>query len=193
MTPDLTAMAVANQDPAPIVVGVDGGAASLAALRWAAAEAAAHGVQLVALHVHDPRNRRRAAYVQAGSRDVDPDDRLDAIERLIESTLTASVERLFEVGVPSEVLVRRAAGARMLVLGQAEQHRRHDGEPFRHEPALGAVARACVARAVCPVVVVSIPAQSSVPAGADPAPSRIPELAGSRAIYPRVRATSVIH
>jgi len=192
MTLDLTATTLANQDPAPIVVGVDGSAASLAALRWAAAEAAAHGAPLVALHVHDPRNRRRAAYVQEAVRDVDPDDRLDAIEQLIEGGLMAPVEQVFEVGVPSEILVHRAAGARMLVLGQAEQHRRHDGAPFRHEPALGPVARACVARAVCPVVVVSIPAQRPAPADADPAPRRIPELAGSRAVYPRVRATSVV-
>jgi nucleotide-binding universal stress UspA family protein len=192
MTLDHAATAAANEDPAPIVVGIDGSAASLAALRWAVAEAAAHGALIVALHVHDPRNSRRAASVQAADRDVDPDDRLDAIEQLIEGGLMAPVERVFEVGVPSEILVRRAAGARMLVLGQAEQHRRHDGEPFRHEPALGPVARACVARAVCPVVVVSIPVERPAPADADPAPHRIPELVGSRAIYPRVRATSVV-
>jgi nucleotide-binding universal stress UspA family protein len=193
MTPDPTATATANQDPAPIVVGVDGSAASLAALRWAAAEAAAHGAPLVALHVHDPRNRRRAAYAQAAGQDVDPDDRLDEIEQQIESGLMTPVEQVYEVGVPSEFLVHRTARARMLVLGQAEQHRRHDGESFRHEPALGTVARACVARAVCPVVVVGIPAQRPAPADADPAPRRIPELVGSRAIYPRVRATSVVH
>jgi len=189
MTPDPTTTSSTHQAPSPIVVGFDGSAASLAALRWAADEAAAHGAPLVALHVHDPRNRQRAAYAQA----VDAGARAAEIEELIEHCLTSPVspvERFFEVGVPSEILVGRAAGARMLVLGHSEQHRRHDGEAFRHEPALGTVARACVARATCPVVVVPIPAQRSASAEADSAPRQIPELVGGRAIYPRVRATS---
>jgi nucleotide-binding universal stress UspA family protein len=191
VTPDLTATTVANHDPAPIVVGVDGSAASLAALHWAGAEAAARGAPLVALYVHDPRNHRRAPYAQAAVTDVDAHDRSAAIGKLIESSSTSPVGQIFEVGVPSEMLVRRAAGARMLVLGHAEQHRRHDGEPFRYEPSLGTVARDCAARAMCPVVLVPIPVQGPVSVDADRVPCRNPEPAGVRALSPRARATSV--
>lgn len=192
MNPTNPTSTPARQAPAPIVVGVDNSAASLAALRWAAAEAAAHGVPLVALHVHDPRNRQRAAYAQFTVRDTDPNTQSAEIEDMIERGVTSAVERVFEVGVPSEILVQHAAGARMLVLGYAEQHRRHDGEPFRYEPALGTVARACVARATCPVVVVPIPVQVSAPVDSERAPSRVSEPVGARALYPRVCATSVI-
>ena len=195
MTPEPTTPAptatAAHQSPASIVVGIDNSAASMAALRWAAAEAAAHGVPLVALHVHDPRNRQRAAYAQFAARGDDPNTQAAAAEELIEHNLTSVVEPVFEVGVPSEILVRRAAGARMLVLGHAEQHRRHDGEPFRDEPALGTVARACVARATCPVVVVPIPARLPAPGDPEPALRQIPDLVGARALYPRVHTTSV--
>jgi nucleotide-binding universal stress UspA family protein len=196
MTPEPTTPAPtstpAHRSPAPIVVGVNNSPASIAALRWAAGEAAAHGVPLVALHVHDPRNRQRAAYAQFAVRSGDPNTRPAAAEELIEHGLTSGVEQVFEVGVPSEILVLRAVGARMLVLGHSEQHRRHEGEPFRHEPTLGTVARACVARATCPVVVVPVPDQP--PAAADPEPARrqAPELVGARALYPRVCATSVV-
>ena len=195
MTLDSTATVSvpAIQSSAPIVVGVDGTAASLAALRWAAAEAAAHDVPLVALHIRDPRSRKRAVYAQAAGRDADPEDGQSVLVELIERSLTSSVERVFEVGVPSEILVRRSDGARMLVLGHGERHRRHDGEPFRHDPALGTVARACVARAACPVVVVPIPAQQSAPTQSAPTPHEVPELVGARAVYPRVNATSVAH
>src|SRR5581483_11299762 len=47
---------------APIVVGLDGSEASMAALRWAAEEAAAHGAPLIAVHVIDPRAHRFAPY-----------------------------------------------------------------------------------------------------------------------------------
>lgn len=182
----------AHRSPAPIVVGVDNSEASMAALRWATTEAAAHGIPLVALHVHDPRNRQRAPYAQFAARGEDPNTRPADGEEQIEERLTTVVESVFEVGVPSEILVLHAAGARMLVLGHAEQHRRHEGEPFRNEPALGTVARACVARATCPVVVVPIPEQASGPGAAEPAAHRVPEPAGTRAprVRSRVRATS---
>jgi len=177
--------------PAPIVVGVDGSAASLAALRWAAAEAAVHGAPLVAVRVHDPRNRQRAPYAQTHLPDVDDHGGAAAIAQLIGETAEQPVDQVIEIGVPSEVLVRHAASARMLVLGHAEHLRHHDGEPFRSGPVLGAIARACVAGATCAVVVVPIPERQSAPSAADPEPRRVPEPAGARALYPRVRTTAV--
>jgi nucleotide-binding universal stress UspA family protein len=178
--------------PAPIVVGLDGSAASSAALRWAAAEASAHGVPLVVVHVHDPRENQRAHYARVPAQAEGSDDEAAAIDQLDRAGLTQRVERVFEVGVPSEVLVRQATGARMLVLGHAGHHRRQDDEPFRHGPALGPIARACVARATCVVVVVPIPVRLPAPDTAAPAAQRVSDLVGARALYPRVRATSVV-
>jgi nucleotide-binding universal stress UspA family protein len=179
-----------SQRTAPIVVGLDLGEASLAALRWAAEEAAAHGAPLTAVYVTDPRSRGFAPYAAAGGSEPAPLDGAALVEQAIARSGVPRVRRVFEVGVPSEVLVNCAIGARMLVLGHADHHRRHDGAVPRRGPVLGSVARACMEWATCPVVVVPIPARSPARAAAEPEPRRVPVLEGSpvrggRAIYPR--------
>ena len=198
---------------APIVVGLDGSEASMAALRWAAEEAAVHGAPLIAVHVIDPRARRLAPYagrVPHGMRDPVHDSVRDAdvalmddaamVDQMIAESGIAHVRRVLEVGVPSQVLVRQAIGARMLVLGQADYHRLRAGADPYQAPVLGVIARACVARATCPVVAVPIPAQSPASAARRPEPRSVPEvrtpadqsasaehapLEGARELYPR--------
>ena len=183
---------LAEHTKAAIVVGVDGTDASVEALRWAAAEAAAHGAPLVAVYVDDPRDRRRAFYAPAAAEDSGAELRAAAVQELISRVLDRPTECVLAVGVPSEVLVGCASDARMLVLGLAEEHRRHDGGHFQQQPTLGAIARACVSRATCPVVVV--PAMSRQPSegGAEPAERQESDLVGGRALYPRVKATGVV-
>ncbi len=195
--------------PAPIVVGLDGSEASLAALRWAADEAAAHGVPLIAVHVMDPRGRRFASY--AGRRPQPlPDLLRDSVsgaelaamdeaaraEREIEEAGLVHLTRIFEVGVPSQVLVRCAIGARMLVLGNADHHRRRDDERFPI-PSLGSIARACIARATCAVVVVPVPARTSAARPVQPEPERVPvahaPMEGARAVYPKQQLVPIAH
>ena len=130
-----------------IVVGVDGSAASLTALRWASEEASARGLSLLMVHALDPRPLRR------GEGD-DAESHVKAAEELMERSAPAHAESVVEIGVPSEILMRYARDARLLVLGHAETRRRHAGEEWRSGPALGWISRACVSRSACPVVVV---------------------------------------
>jgi nucleotide-binding universal stress UspA family protein len=172
---------------APIVVGMDASPASLAALAWAHDEAMAHGAPLVVVHVLDPR-AHAASY--APTRPRQDEDALVAAETeaLIGIESISPVEHVFQVGVPSTVLIERSRGARMLVLGHSARH--HHGQDERGqaqaEPALGPVARACVTQAECPVVVlpesVEMPA-SPKEAAASAASSREP-VHGGRALYP---------
>jgi nucleotide-binding universal stress UspA family protein len=181
-------------DRLPVVVGVDGSDGALAALRWAVAEAVAHRAPLRVVQVLDPRACRRAPYARVAARDTDLADYTAEADRLIEHHLLDAhaddcVRRVFEIGSPAEVLLKHAARARILVLGHVTRRRRRSGEPYQDGPALGGVARACVARSTCPVVIVAIPPQR-----ADvPEPRRVPAasemtrtpVASARALDPR--------
>ncbi len=166
----------------PVVVGLDGTPASAAALAWAAAEAHVHGAPLVVVHVLDPRGRT-AAYCPATAEDHDVDETLSRIKDLIDRTETGPVEQVFEIGVPVLVLAQRARGARLLVLGNAAGHRLADGEEYQHGAVLGPIARACIARAECPVVVVPEPVTGRA-ASASELPRHHDPVRGARAIYP---------
>jgi nucleotide-binding universal stress UspA family protein len=189
---------------APIVVGLDDSEASLAALRWAADEAAAHQAPLIAVHVLDPRCRGFAPYALPGSKEADEQgqsamsDDTTAVKKMIAASGVNPALDVFEVGVPSQVLVRCAIGARMLVLGHADHHRDRDGETFRRGPVLGSIARACVARATCPVVVIPIPERRAASQGAEPEPKRVEvaqsaPLIGRRTIYPKRQPVPIAH
>lgn len=168
----------------PIVVGLDGSTASLAALAWAHDEAVAHDAPLVVVHVLDPRSHAASYAPTHVRRDEDARAAAEA-DALIAIESTSPVEHVFEVGIPSVVLVQRSRGARMLVLGHSERHRHADraAADTRVEPALGPVSRACVAQATCPVVVlpeaVLAPSKESESASAHGEPVR-----GGRALYP---------
>lgn len=181
-----------------VVVGVDGSEGSLAALRWAVAEAAVHRAPLCVVHVLDPRQRRRATYARPPSDTEVFSDQIAEAEDLlacavVQAHAPAGVRRVFEIGNPAEALLRSAQGARMLVLGHAPRRPR-DREPYQG-PALGSIARACVAHAACPVVVVPTPERRQdtlVPRGTPAAAAAVPEpVEGVRTLFPRYRATPV--
>ena len=123
-----------------IVVGVDGSAASLAALRWAVEEAALRDVSVEACHAW------HVAYTGDGA----PPDPV-AVEAAARRVLAAAVgaveaERLPKPvvrtlirGVAASALLDAGRGAALLVLGGAN----------------GAVARHVLAYAPCPVVIVT--------------------------------------
>lgn len=141
----------------PIVVGMDGGASSLAALAWARDEAAVHDAPLVVVHVVDPRSHA-ASYAPVVTRGEPHPEVASGIKALIGIESLSRVEHVCEVGVPSAMLVERSRGARMLVLGQSARHHDPNGpgtDGGQVEPSLGAVSRACMAQAACPVVVVT--------------------------------------
>ena len=181
-----------------VVVGVDGSAGSLAALRWAVAEAAAHAVPVWVIHVLDPRGRR-APYAQSDTLNFGSMDQIEQAERLIDRAVLEAhapdgVQRQFEIGSPAEVLLNTSRAARMLVLGHTTPRHRAGGEVAPEGSVLGPVVRACTARAACPVVVVPAPPpHSAVPAQAEAeaaATLRAP-VEGARTLYPRYRARPV--
>ncbi|MBR7829931.1 universal stress protein [Actinospica sp. MGRD01-02] len=167
---------------APVVVGLDLTDASVHALIWAAREASVHDAPLEAVHVVDLRGAE-AVYSESGAHPaVPPDEAVERIKELIRRAGVGPVERVFEVGVPGRVLVHRSRGARMLVLGQASGHHHGLGDAYRPAPELGPVARACVASAECPVVIVPEPA--AAPSAADSTGERHEAAIGGRALYP---------
>jgi nucleotide-binding universal stress UspA family protein len=114
-------------DAERIVVGVDGSAASTAALRWAAREAARHAARLEAVIAWRPAGAALgspAAAPPASSRTIE--EREEDAEAVLEGVLGAvgelagdglEVERRVMKGTPHRVLAEAAAGASMLVIG----------------------------------------------------------------------------
>jgi nucleotide-binding universal stress UspA family protein len=146
-----------------IVVGVDGSAESVAALRWACREASLRGAEVLAVLVLEAACHQVASYAvpaprtSAGSWGA----ARDALRRSVGETagLFPDVTVRIEIaeGLAARVLLDNAAGADMLVLGHASP----GPDPYR---AAGPVIRACLRAARCPVVVI----------GADPLVDGVP-------------------
>nr|WP_303714267.1 universal stress protein [Kutzneria buriramensis]WKX14020.1 universal stress protein [Kutzneria buriramensis] len=118
----------------PLVVGIDGSAASLDAVDWAADEAARHGVPLHLLH--------------AAARDHEASDVIDSASERVRAcapTVRLSSEVLHEDATAA--LVDKGRNAFALVLGSR-------GFGDLAGMLLGSVSLAVAARADCPVVVV---------------------------------------
>jgi nucleotide-binding universal stress UspA family protein len=132
-----------------IVVGVDFSAESAAALRWACREASLRGAQVHAVHVREEQCHSMASYaVPAQAQADDVDD--DVMWRSVMPDPVPGVELHTEsvAGLAARVLLGRSEGADMLVLGTACD----TPGPVR---SAGPVIRACLRRALCPVVVIS--------------------------------------
>ena len=124
-----------------VVVGVDRSLHGLAALRFAAAEAARRGVPLHAVRVQ--------------SEMLPPTDygQIDAAFAEAFGGFPRGVEVHKELAVPpvAAALVRRAGSERdVLVVGES-------GHGLWHAFSFGSVARACLRKSVCPVVAVPAP------------------------------------
>ncbi len=142
-----------------IVVGVDGTAASAAAVRWAIREAR---LRHAAVHIifacrHD--GRLRAPYAPRSEVPDPAGD--DAAARAIFTATAEAARRRLPPGwvkaeltdeLPARALVDRTAGAEMLVLGTGRRGSQPAGQP---PEAMGPVARACVRHAHCPIVIVA--------------------------------------
>ena len=134
----------------PIVVGVHGSVASLAALQWAAQEAALRHVTLHVVRAWEDQGRHLAPYALLrlpGSREsrtaagVSLEQAVRVVaDRSPPVTVTAEVAD----GPPARVLIDRAVHAALLVVGSAARD------------VLGPVTRVCLQRAPCPVVLISV-------------------------------------
>ncbi|OAA25662.1 universal stress protein UspA-like protein [Frankia sp. EI5c] len=137
-------------DRRPIVVGVDGSDASQAAVRWAAARAAARGVELrlvngyhiditafgVPISNFYPSLRTGSEKLLADVATADLDD---------ESTVEFSLRAVDDTA--TRALLRAAAEAQLLVVGTR-------GRGGFAELLLGSTAHQCVQHAECPVAVI---------------------------------------
>jgi nucleotide-binding universal stress UspA family protein len=141
-----------------IVVGVDGSAASDAAVRWAVREARLRHATVHLVSAYHTDYRQHAQYVPPSSW-LTPHEERCAAEALVAAALELARRYLppeqltAEIAnePPARALLDRAAHAEMLVLGTTRPAR----QPGQPPPAMGPVARPCVRRAHCPVVVVS--------------------------------------
>jgi len=146
-----------------IVVGVDGSAASTAAVHWAVSEARLRRltVHLVCSCYSDAR--LHAPYAEQSWK-AHRDERYAAAQAALDATAELARHRLppgrllaeLVSEPPAQALLDRAADAEMLVLGAT----RPDHRPGQPALALGPVARMCLRLAQCPVVVVGCPAMA---------------------------------
>ena len=137
-----------------VVVGVDGSAESVGALKWAADYAAATGATVTAvLSWHYP------AAVGTAPVGVAPKTVSDEVRTHMEQTLDKALSEAFGTatpdnvktklayGHPAQVLVEESRQADLLVVG-------HRGHGAFTGMLVGSVSMHCVTNALCPVVVV---------------------------------------
>jgi len=132
-----------------IVVGVNGSADSTIALRWACREASIRDAEVRAVHVREAPMHSPASYAALAPEDDyagDDGQMWEAV--LIDLADGVRVRTETAVGLVARVLLDRAKGADMLVLGTS-------GETPGGIGSAGPVIRACLRRAGCPVVVIS--------------------------------------
>jgi nucleotide-binding universal stress UspA family protein len=136
-----------------IVVGVDGSPGSVAALRWAYAEAALRGADLEAVAVWQyPMMTTMPAFgamPEVTNLSKQTEEHLLGIlrENNIESTPEVGVSVSVAEGTPASALTNAAGDADLLVVGS----RGHGGFAGL---LLGSVSHQCTMHAPCPVVVV---------------------------------------
>ena len=136
-----------------IIVGVDGSPGSIAALRWAHAEAALRGASLEAIAVWQyPMMTTMPAFgAMPDVTDLSKQTEEHLLEILrangIESTPEVAVSVCVAEGTAASALTSAATGADLLVVGS----RGHGGFAGL---LLGSVSHQCTMHAPCPVVVV---------------------------------------
>jgi nucleotide-binding universal stress UspA family protein len=135
-----------------IIVGVDGSAASRAALAWAVDEAQDIDAEIRVVHVWDRPYVGGDAFARmlADADDIEVQARReldDVIDSVDTSRLARPVNPVLLAGHPAELLLSEAKGADLLVIGQ----RGLGGIQ------LGSVGHRITLHAPCPVVVVPAP------------------------------------
>jgi nucleotide-binding universal stress UspA family protein len=149
-----------------IIVGVHKSAASVAALRWAAAEARLRRATLHVVHAWEPAVRR-ASYAIMGDGAASGQERLRAqgvlaavMRGVNGSEIPPGTTAELAEGMAERVLVERSNEASLLVLGAAGAH-------LAGRPA-GPVIRACMRSARCPLVIITASADTTPPVVSTP-------------------------
>ncbi len=132
-----------------IVVGVDGSGGSLAALRWALAEAAATGTVAEVVHCYQAHSLSERVL---GSTEERQRGSMCMLQNEVTAALTQApqhphVRQTSRRGSAAAILRERSVGADLLVLGT-------HGHSTLHDVAFGTVVTSSVKHANCAVVVV---------------------------------------
>jgi nucleotide-binding universal stress UspA family protein len=139
-----------------IVVGVDGTASSDAVVDWAVREARLRNSAVHLVMAWGPDSGRLAPYARpaavGGGDDAGAARLAKAASRSARYLPPERVTSELVEGLPAQVLLERAAGAGLLVLGATR--------PAGYPPGLlGPITRACLRNAPCPVVVIAADSQ----------------------------------
>jgi nucleotide-binding universal stress UspA family protein len=164
-----------------VVVGVDGSADSVIALRWACREARIRGAEVHAVHVWEGPLHSPASYaVPAPGNPYDEAADEPQLWKAVLADVAPGVRVRTEtaVGLVARVLLDRCKGADMLVLGTA-------GDVPDQRWSAGPVIRACLRRSPCPVVVISADQEgmwgreTALDVTVTPAPRDVPTVSGA--------------
>ena len=148
-----------------VIVGVDGTAASVAALRWACDQARLTGARVLALAVGEPPplvgGGPEIAGGVAAQYMLDDEQITAAADAWLTEAITAlpvgtgqAVERQVARGDAATVLLEVARDAALLVLG-------NPGRGAISGALAGSVAQRCAHRATCPLVLVPAPEETA--------------------------------
>ena len=138
-----------------IVVGVDGSAESVAALRWACGEGNFRGAEVHAVLALEAACHHAANYAASaprhsgGSWGAAREVLRKSVNNAVRSFPGVTVRTEICEGLAARVLLDHAADADMLVLGRTA----HGPDPSR---GAGPVIRVCLRSAQCPVVVIGL-------------------------------------
>lgn len=152
-----------------IVVGVDGSAESVAALRWACREASLRAAEVLAVLALESACHQVASYAAPAPRQSGGSwgAARDVLRRSVSEALSlfpgVRVRTEIAEGLAARVLLDQAANADMLVLGRSST----SPDPYR---AAGPVIRVCLRAARCPVVIIGA-ADTAPPEPADHVPA----------------------
>jgi len=134
----------------PVAVGVDGSVTSLAALRWAAGEAAIRDVPLRVVHSWGGLDPLYSDQLLSSEHVVTRVARTlldDAVKLGLDATPKVELHPVIAAEAPAVALLKESAHAQLLVVGG------RGGGGFA-ELTLGSVSHQCVMHAACPVAVV---------------------------------------
>jgi len=151
-----------------IVVGVDGSAESVAALRWACREASLRAAEVHVVLALESACHQVASYAvpvprqTSGSWGAAREVLRRSVSEAASLYPSVSVRTEITEGLAARVLLDHAREADMLVLGRTA----HGPDPYR---GAGPVIRACLRAAPCPVVIIG-PAATTEPGPGDHVP-----------------------
>ncbi|NGY62407.1 universal stress protein [Lentzea sp. NEAU-D13] len=143
---------MSENESRPVVVGVDGSPASLAALRWAVEDARRRGCAVDAVTAwHADYGVMIGPLPAEVFADVSPQAMKAAAQRVLDRSVEGlegvEIRRILVEGDARDVLFKASADAALLVVGSR-------GHSRIVEAILGSVSAYCVHHASCPVVVV---------------------------------------